>query len=100
MPKFTVVYTKGRAAIKGSNVFFEAAPGKSTQEVEAATRAGAYIKVYHHLTNIGLEVFVPKADGDNENPLGFADVEIEAVTEAGVPFSSDIRNGARVEKII
>lgn len=99
MAKFTVVYVKGRAAIRGSNVGFEASPGKSTYEVEANSRATAFIKAYKHLTNLGLEVFLPKVS-EGENPLGFSDAEIEAVAEAGIPFQTDIRHGARIEKIV
>ena len=100
MPKFTVIYTKGRASIKGSNVFFDESPGRSMLDVDAATRASAFIKAYQHLTSLGLEVFVPKAPENGHNPLGFSDAEIEAVNETGVQFTSDIRNGARIEKII
>ena len=100
MPKFSVVYTKGRAVIRGSNVDFQTSSGRSIHEVDAETRASAFIKTYHHLTKLGLEVFVPKVPPDSGNPLGFTDSEVELVQEASVPFHSDVRHGARIEAIV
>ena len=99
MSRFTVIYSKGRAAISGSNVQFQTSSERSTVEVDAATRLEAFIKAREHLVRLGLPVFVSKpATGDS--PLGFSEEEIAVLKEQGVPLQTDIENGARIEKIV
>jgi hypothetical protein len=100
MPKFTVVYVKGKVAIKGSNVLFEPAPGKSMYEVDAPDRVEAFKSAYRHLAQFGLEIFVAKEPELTGTALGFTDTEISHLREADVPLQTDKTSGIRIDKII
>ena len=99
MPKFTVVYVKGRAVGKGDHAQFEPLSGKTLHSVETASRINAYIKTYEHLAKLGMSVFVA-TDGAEQSPLGMSTREIEFITEQGVPLETQVTDGVRIEKII
>lgn len=100
MPKFTVVYVKGRAVGRGPLAKFEPIAGKTVFTVETPTRIIAYMKACEHLAKFGMNVFVQRDQTGSGNPLGFTDPEINAAKTAGVPLDTEVKDGIRIEKIM
>jgi len=99
MPKFTVIYVKGRVVARGISVEFEALPGKSTLLVETPSRSAAYVYAYEHLSSLGLSIFINHDPTMNANPLGFCDFEIEDIQRSETPLPTMVTSGIRIEKI-
>ena len=100
MPKFTVIYVKGRVVARGISVEFEASPGRSTLVVETPSRSAAYVYAYEHLASLGLNVFINHDPAKNANPLGFTDLEIKDIQGSEIPLPTMVTSGIRIEKIV
>ena len=100
MPKFAVMYVKGRAVTQDSKPHFEAYPGTLTFEVDAENRAGAYVLACKHLNKLGMAALVEKDPTGESYPLGFTDSEVRIIEKAKSQFHTEIVSGARIIKIV
>lgn len=94
MAVYQIRFVAGPALVNGLDI---GAFIPQLTNVEAGSRADAYMQLYRDLSSQG-DVTVASRSGGH--PLGFSSEEVEQVLAAGVPFVEDLpKNGFQIEEI-
>ena len=101
MPTYTVEEVLGEGGKSSSKVdLFSGRPLKP-RNVEAKSRAMAYVQVYNEWSSKGLDVAAramgQQQTGHGGQPLGFSKEEIEQIQKEGVPVISNSPNGIGIQ---
>ena len=101
MPTYTVEEVRMKGSKSSSKANASQGHRLKPRNVEAKSRAMAYVQVYHEWSSKGLDVAAramgQQKTGHDDQPLGFSKEEIEQIQKEGVPVKSNYPNGEGIQ---